>query len=156
MKALKRAVNRISDIFGINQKNIHPAVIPMRGKKIIFLDLIVFPYIDLSNPMNATLFKQALYEMEHRFTGVYGRIDICSIRDIVNLAGINLWGEAAAAYRWLEKLHCVAFENMPPEVARQVPHRINMVFSGGDYTYPWVMPAAMATTANGCVSKEGV
>lgn len=137
MRVFQKTLNRISVIFGFNEKNTHPAVVPMRGQKINLMDLIAFPCIDLSDPMKATLFKQAIYEMEHRFTGVYGRIDICTIRDIVNLAGINLWGESADAYRWLDRLHCVAFENMHPDVARQVPHRINMVFAGGDYTYPW-------------------
>ncbi|MGA5952447.1 hypothetical protein ACPB4E_13215, partial [Escherichia coli] len=65
------------------------------------------------------------------------QVDICAIRDIVELAGINLWGEAAAAYKWLERLHCVSFSDMSADIALMVPHKINMVFAGGNYTYPW-------------------
>ncbi|ENG0844490.1 TPA: hypothetical protein ACUKPW_003100 [Escherichia coli] len=127
-KAFHRVFSKVSDL---------PSVIPMNNRRETLLDVVVFPYIDLSEPMKATLFRKYLGDFKRRFTGVNGMVDICAIRDIVELAGINLWGEAAAAYKWLERLHCVSFSDMSADIALMVPHKINMVFAGGNYTYPW-------------------
>ncbi len=127
-KAFHHVFGKVSDL---------PSVIPMNNRGETLLDVVVFPYIDLSEPMKATLFRKYLGDFKRRFTGVNGMVDICAIRDIVELAGINLWGEAAAAYKWLERLHCVSFSDMSADIALMVPHKINMVFAGGNYTYPW-------------------
>lgn len=134
MNAIRNTVNRI---FGINTGNSYPDIIRMNEKPTRLFDAIVFPYIDLSDPIKSTLFNKAVGEMRESFTGKYARINICPVSDLMELAELTLYGEAAAAYNWLHKLHCVYFSEMNSEIARQVPYRINMVFAGGDYTYPW-------------------
>ena len=127
----------ISLVFGAKTAEQFPVVIKMHSQKASLYDAIIFPYIDLSDPMNETLFRKITSDMERTFTGSYARVDICAIRDILNLARITLWGRAAEAFEWLHRLHCVSFADMHPEIAAQVPHRINMVFASGDYAYPW-------------------
>ncbi|AUV42567.1 hypothetical protein [Citrobacter freundii complex sp. CFNIH9] len=143
MNVIQKAVNRF---LGTSNTLENVALIRMHEKKQTFFEAIIFPYIDLSDPMKATLFNKAISDMEYRFIGIYGRVDICTIRDIVGLAKIILTGESARAYRWLDKLHCVEFADMHPDIAMQVPHRINMVFSGGDYQYPWDKPLSSSGT----------
>lgn len=128
----------LNNIRGISYGITFPAVIHMHPKKKDLLDIIVFPHIDLLDPMKSTLFNKAAIDMKERFTGRHAMVDICPIRDIINLAGITLFGESAEALTWLERLHCVKIADLHPEIARQLPYRINMVFSGGDYAYPWI------------------
>lgn len=130
-------VQAVKNFLGMGSGELSPAVIRMHEKKRNVFDMIVFPYVDLSDPMQATLFMKAAKEMRERMTGHYSRVDICSVNEIIQLAGMTLWGRAADAHEWLHKLHCVAFKDMHPEIAMQVPHRINMVFANGEYQYPW-------------------
>ncbi|HDR2863386.1 TPA: hypothetical protein QCK11_003381 [Enterobacter asburiae] len=131
------AIQAVKSFFGIGDSCQFPVVLRMHEKKRSLFDMIVFPYIDLSDPMQATLFMKAAREMQERMTGHYCRLDICSVNEIIQLAGMTLWGRSAEAYEWLHKLHCVRFKDMHPDIAMQVPHRINMVFANGDYQYPW-------------------
>ncbi len=82
------------------------------------------------------MFKALTQDLEKSFVD-YQHLDICSIRDLVKLSGMTIWGRAAEAYDWLYKLHCVKFKDMHPKIALQVPHRVNMVFANGEYEYPW-------------------
>ncbi len=111
-------------------------VIRMHKNKATFYQMIVFPLVDLSDPYKSTMFNVYTRDMEKSFVE-YQFLNICPIRDILILSGISIWGRAAEAYEWLNKLHCVSFKDMHPEIATQVPHRINMVFSNGEYEYPW-------------------
>ncbi|MDK2633127.1 hypothetical protein QMZ93_07195 [Pantoea stewartii subsp. indologenes] len=115
-------------------------VIRMVKNKATFYQMIVFPHVELTDPYKSTMFKVLTQNMEKSFVE-YQHLDICSIRDLVKLSGMTIWGRAADAYDWLDKLHCVKFKDMHPEIALQVPHRINMVFSNGEYEYPWEMKA---------------
>ena len=124
-------------------QKIPPPAIRMAKNKSTFYQMIQFPYIDLSDPYKATMFKTHVREMEESFVE-YQHLSICPIRDLVQLSGMTIWGRAAEAYYWLLKLHCVSlvsFKDMHPEIANQVPHRINMVFANGEYEYPWEQPA---------------
>ncbi|WP_336709829.1 MULTISPECIES: hypothetical protein [unclassified Cedecea] len=134
MKSIKLA---IKSVFGFGHESNFPDVIRMHDKKMRLLDIVVFPYIDLNDPMRATLFKKATNEMVESYTGNFARVDICPIDQIIKIAGMTLYGNAADAYEWLRKLHCVRFRDMHADIAKQVPHRINMVFANGDYRYPW-------------------
>lgn len=131
------AIQAVKSFFGIGVSCQFPVVLRMHEKKQSLFDMIVFPCIDLSDPMQATLFMKAAKEMQERMTGHYCRVDICSVNEIIQLSGMTLWGRSAEAHEWLHKLHCVRFMDMHPDIAMQVPHRINMVFSNGDYQYPW-------------------
>ncbi|WP_213841875.1 hypothetical protein [Enterobacter hormaechei] len=131
------AIQAVKSFFGIGISSQFPKVVRMHEKKRSLFDMIVFPCIDLCDPMQATLFMKAAKEMQERMTGHYCRVDICSINEIIELAGMTLWGRSAEAHEWLHKLHCVRFRDMHPDIAVQVPHRINMVFANGDYQYPW-------------------
>lgn len=131
------AIQVVKSFLRIGVANHFPAVIRMHEKKQSLFDMIVFPYVDLSDHLQATLFMKAAKEMRERMTGHYSRVDICSVNEIIQLTGMTLWGRAADAHEWLNKLHCVAFKDMHPEIAMQVPHRINMVFANGEYQYPW-------------------
>lgn len=111
-------------------------VIRMHKNKTTFYQMIVFPFVDLNDPYKSTMFNVYTRDMEKQFVeGQY--LSICPIRDIMILSGLSIWGRASEAYEWLHKLHCVSFKDMHPEIATQVPHRINMVFSNGEYEYPW-------------------
>lgn len=118
-----------------NQANPAPAVRMLKNKA-TFYQMIAFPHVDLTDPYKSTMFKVLTQDMEKSFVE-YQHLDICSIRDLVNLSGMTIWGRAAEAYDWLYKLHCVKFKDMHPDIALQVPHRINMVFANGEYEYPW-------------------
>ncbi|MGL4725654.1 MAG: hypothetical protein ACRCWW_14310 [Scandinavium sp.] len=133
-KAIQRVMGAV---FGVKATETLPTVVRMHAKKTNLFDVIEFPYIDLDDPMKATLFIKATREMHERMTGSHSRVDICSVNEIIQLAGMTLWGRAADAHEWLHKLHCVHFRDMHPDIAMQVPHRINMVFANGDYQYPW-------------------
>lgn len=132
-----KTIRKVKEFFGISAQSWNAVVIKMHGKSTGLFDVIVFPHVDLSDPMLETLFKTAVKKMHDSMTGARSQISICPIDDIIDLAGLTLYGKAAEAYAWLRKLHCVKFADMHPEIAQQVPYRINMVFAGGDYSYPW-------------------
>lgn len=133
------AIQVVKSLFGLGSR--FPAVVRMHEKKPTLFEMLTFPHVDLSDPMQATLFMKAAKEMHERLTGNHSMVDVCAINKIIQLADLTLWGPSAEAYEWLHKLHCVQFRDMHPDIAMQVPHRINMVFSNGDYQYPWEQAA---------------
>jgi hypothetical protein len=107
----------------------------MHEKKRSLFDMIVFPYIDLSDPMQATLFMKAAREMQERMTGHYCRLIFVGKRNHP-VAGMTLWGRSAEAI-WLHKPTAFGLRICTPILRCRFPHRINMVFANGDYQYPW-------------------
>lgn len=111
-------------------------MVRMAEKKLSMYDVIIFPHLDLSDPMTSTLFRKLSRDLEKHFYE-YRYFSICEIRDIVKLARVTLCSRAEDSLEWLYKLHCVEFKDMHPEILSQLPHRINMVFTNGDYSPPW-------------------
>ena len=135
MHTMLKLIPRLRSHSTANEETSMPAI-KMAKNKATFYQMIVFPHVDLSDPYKSTIFKVLTQKMEKSFIE-YQYLDICPVRDLVKLSGMTIWGRAAEAYDWLHKLHCVDFRDMHPEIATQVPHRINMVFSNGEYEYPW-------------------
>lgn len=131
---------RLFEKFWPSKKEVKPAphemIFPlvhicMNGQKPSFdPGSIVLPFIDLRDPMKATLFTRYHNQLERMFTP-HGFLSICPINDILSLSGVVLFGEAAAAYSWLNQLHCVRFSDMHRDIGRQIIPKINTVFSGG-------------------------
>ena len=66
---------------------------------------------------------------------------ICAVRDAANLLGIPR--SESDAWRALEALHCVHWNQMLPEVRKLVPVLIQEVLSeGGNHTFYTAEPAA--------------
>lgn len=135
MKLFGLEIKRSKTVFGEKSEKLDLQVLNMNAKKKSLFEAIVFPHLDLTDPMISTLFSKSIREMEESFVK-YKHVNICPVRDISELAGLNLTGKASEAFEWLYKLHCVNFRDLHPEIARQIPHRINMVFANGDYEYP--------------------
>lgn len=136
MKLFGLEITRTKPFLGSEMEKFDLQVVKMNVKKTSLFEAIAFPHLDLSDPMVSTLFTKSVREMEESFVR-YQHMNICPVRDISNLAGMTLTGAASEAFEWLKKLHCVDFKDMHEVIAKQLPHRINMVFANGNYKYPW-------------------
>ena len=81
-------------------------------------------------------YKKLINEFVERFSN-NGRVSICIVDKILELSQIYGNSSSAQAREILTKLHCVDFSDMSDELVAKIPHYLNMVFSGGRYTYPW-------------------
>ena len=136
MKLFGLEITRSKPEFFEKSEKYNLQIVKMNAKKTSLFGAIIFPHLDLSDPMVSTLFTKSIREMEESFI-TYQHMNICPIIDISKLSGMEITGRAAEAYQWLNKLHCVHFRDMHQEITSQIPHRINMVFANGDYEYPW-------------------
>ena len=129
---MTQLMERLKSMVGFSTVKVGEDIVPMIKPSRNLFDYIVFPYIDMSDPMNETLFKKLYDEMkQHCLRGVFS---ICDVREILELADVHLHSLPALDYEWLHKLHCVNFKDMHPDVYAQLPQRINSVFSNGTIT----------------------
>ena len=126
---MTQIMERLKNMVGFSTVKVGEDIVPMIKPSRNLFDYIVFPYVDLTDPMNETLFRKLHDEMKQHC--LRGRFSICDVRDIIELADVHLHPLPAKDYEWLHKLHCVEFKDMHPDIYAQLPQRINNVFSNG-------------------------
>jgi hypothetical protein len=70
-----------------------------------------------------------------------GHFDICAIRTIAEMLGVDPKGDA---YRTLAPLHCVNFSDMPQELRQMIPALIKQCL-GVEPIHRFALPAATQT-----------
>lgn len=91
---------------------------------------IIWPEPDMSDPWSQTTLSKAIQEMEERYTR-YNSFDICMIRDLIKEFRLTVTPATRVSLDKLHKLHCVSFDQLHPEVYRQIPGLVTHVFTEG-------------------------
>lgn len=71
-----------------------------------------------------------------------GRFDICCIRNVAELLGVN--PKESEAFAILQPLHCVRFEKMPPQLREAIPSLVEKCLGVSPiYKFKSVQPAGL-------------
>jgi hypothetical protein len=59
------------------------------------------------------------------------KFNICPVRELCDLTNRRFTRQTKEFYDNLHLLHCVAFENIPPEVIAEIPMMLSAIFTEG-------------------------
>lgn len=88
---------------------------------------IVYP--SDASPMQLSI---AVLRMRNMFDSSF--FDICSVRDVMELLGVNVTYRTSNTFTLLKGLHCIHWKNMPVEVAKSIPAMLSEVYTEGGST----------------------
>lgn len=86
------------------------------------------------DPWQRSMLMKGIMEF-NRFSIDCKALDYCSIRNLVKDLAIPLDHNAEIALEYLNKLHCMKYSHMDPEVYRSIPALINTVLNNASYLH---------------------
>lgn len=124
-----------------------------------FFKRLVFP-----DPSKLDMFEKVGYEKqlvdlaESLLTP--GRFSICFINEMEKLFNLKFTETTYQFYKQLQHLHCVKFENIPPEILEQIPMMMSAIMTEGqslkDVQLPDAPPQLLLTRVDhSCYEKHG-
>ena len=93
---------------------------------------IQWPKAEGLDEFKAIQYEKIIKDFGDRVTGNSKWFSVCDVDKVMDFFGIKFNESTKEIYEKLRCLHCVHYENIPPNIVERIPDMVNAIFTEGD------------------------
>lgn len=125
-----KATQAVHVAMGVGIERYIPLTVLTEQQRSVFTDAIIWPPCHMLDGFAQVQYDKLVNDIVKN-VAARAHFSICPVRELRDLGCYTLTPETEVIFEQLRHLHCVNYENIPPDIIEQMPAMLSAIFTEG-------------------------